>query len=99
MDFPDHRPRFSDFQKRTGMEFLASEINGQSQTRWKLTQCEALPKPPIEELADQDCFWLSFEVRDGPRLQGLYRLESEDGFEVTLTASPYLQHCMQVTVN
>lgn len=99
MEAPDHRPRFSDFKERTGMEFTASEVGEESVTRWKLTHCEELPKPPIEALAESDCYWLCFDVGDSPRTQGLYRLESEDGFQAVLTASPYMQQCMQVTVN
>ncbi|MEX0331514.1 MAG: hypothetical protein AB3N64_08845 [Puniceicoccaceae bacterium] len=99
MEAPDHRPRFSEFKERIGIAFTATEVDEESQMHWRLTHCEELPKPPIEELAESDCYWLCFDVGDGPRVQGLYRLETEDGFQAVLTASPYLQHCMQVTVN
>jgi hypothetical protein len=92
------RPRLSDFQPRVGESFHAEVEGGEEVGTWRLDSCEPLPRPPIEELAEADCFTLSFTCERSVE-QGFFRVTLPDGFGARLFAVPVAPDRMWVTIN
>lgn len=97
MDLTD-RPRLADFQPRIGQEFRVETEAGGVVGTWRLDSCEPLPKPPVEELAEADCFTLSFAC-DQCVEQGYFFVTLPDGFKARLFAVPVAHDRMWVTIN
>jgi hypothetical protein len=92
------RPRFKDFESRIGTRFQVKTSAGDAAGEWSLDVCELLPKPPLETLADVDCFTLAWSGT-GNRPQAVYLFEAADGFTATLFAVPVSNNKMWVTIN
>lgn len=97
MDLHD-RPKFAHFSSRIGGDFRATTAEGSPAGVWKLVSAEPLPKPPLESLADADCFTLLLSCDPG-NSQGCYDLTDNDGVTVRLFAVPTAPDEMCVTVN
>jgi hypothetical protein len=92
------RPRFKDFESRIGTRFRVTTSAGDPAGEWSLDACELLPKPPLDILADADCFTLAWSDT-GNRPQAVYLFEAADGFTATLFAVPVSNNRMWVTIN
>ena len=92
------RPRLAEFQPRVGAVFRVEAENGGEVGTWRLDSCEPLPKPPMEELAEADCFTLSFTCERSME-QGFFRVTAPDGLSERLFAVPIEHDCMWVTIN
>lgn len=92
------RPRFRDFESRMGIRFRVRTPDGDPVGEWLLDACEWLPKPPLDALADVDCFSIGWSGSEYSP-QALYEFESPDGFKTTLFAVPDSRDRMWVTIN
>jgi len=92
------RPRLTEFQPRVGEIFRVDPGDGGEVGTWRLDSCEPLPKPPVEELTEADCFTLAFACERSME-QGFFRVTSPDGFSARLFAVPIAPDRMWVTIN
>jgi len=97
------RPRIADFESHLGDDFTITALEQEIDVQvWKLEHIETLPVPPIESLADEDCFILEFSAAITSD-QGLYTLESPDGVSHAMVAIPVMGKAgragMQVVIN
>ncbi|MES2476679.1 MAG: hypothetical protein V4640_12920 [Verrucomicrobiota bacterium] len=92
------RPRLRDFESRIGTRFHVRMADGPFVGEWSLDACEPLPKPPLDILADAECFTLVWGGSANCP-QALYEFEAVDGFKTLLFAVPVSADCMWVTVN
>lgn len=97
MDLSD-RPRLADFKSRVAEVFRVEPEDGGGVVAWRLDSCEPLPKPPVEELAEADCFNLGFACERSIE-QGFFRVTAADGFSARLFAVPIAPDRMWVTIN
>ena len=92
------RPRLADFESRMGETFRVETVRGVAVGDWRLERCEELPRPPLQELAQVDCFALTFACGRSSD-QGHYRVMAPDGFSALLFAVPIENDGMHVTIN
>lgn len=103
MDISSERPRAVDFESHIGGDFAITPLDSEAGPQvWQLEKIEILPTPPIEGLADGDCFILEFAVPEACE-QGFYEFKSSDGTLHTMVAIPVMGNsgkaAMHVVIN
>ena len=94
------RPKKGDFIARKGQAFKARFDDRAETLHWHLTDIQTLASPDFDGLRELECFVLIFKHKEPETLpQGTYHLTCDDGFKVTLFATPSLFDEMTVSIN
>lgn len=91
------RPEYREFEQRTGEQFRARPLNGDTADTWTLLKCKLLDTPDLPDTVEDEWFQLTFATEER-HTQGTFRLTSaRDSWTVELFAVPEADRRMCVS--